>query len=122
MVGTFFFDTYALIEIIEGSKNYFKYVDCECKTSLLNLIEVYYYGLKDLGQERAKNHFKRLETNVLEIAEEDVFKAMEFKLENKNKSFSYADCIGYIMAKNRGIKFLTGDVHFRTLPNVEFIK
>jgi len=122
LVETYFFDTYALIEVIEGSQNYAKYVDCECKTSLLNLIEVYYYGLRGLGPERAANHFKRLESNALEITEEDVFKAMEFKLTNKKKGFSYADCIGYTMAKNRGVKFLTGDEQFRSMPNVEFVK
>ncbi len=122
MVETYFFDTYALIEVIEGSKNYARYVDCECKTSLLNLIEVYYYGLRDLGAERAKYHFGRLESNALEIAEEDVFKAMEFKLANKNKGLSYTDCVGYAMAKNRGVRFLTGDEQFRSMPNVEFVK
>ena len=32
------------------------------------------------------------------------------------------DCIGYILAKNIGIKFLTGDKEFENLDNVEFVK
>ncbi len=32
------------------------------------------------------------------------------------------DCIGYIFAKQLGIKFLTGDKEFENLDNVEFVK
>jgi len=38
---------------------------------------------------------------------------------NKNKKLSYVDCIGYIMAKSRNIRFLTGDEQFK---NAKFIK
>ena len=48
--------------------------------------------------------------------------AMKFRLANKKKKLSYADCIGYQLAKEHGLKFLTGDKEFENLPNVEFVK
>jgi predicted nucleic acid-binding protein len=32
------------------------------------------------------------------------------------------DCISYALANRLGIKFLTGDMQFEGLPNVEFVK
>ena len=32
------------------------------------------------------------------------------------------DCIGYIIAKRLGMKFLTGDKEFEGFENVEFVK
>ncbi len=122
MVKTYFFDTYALIGSIKGGESYAEYAKCECKTSLLNLIELYYIILRDFGKQEAAQHFKRLKQNLLEIDDEEIQKAMEFRLSNKKKNLSYADCIGYTVAENRGIKFLTGDEQFRSMPNVEFVK
>ena len=48
--------------------------------------------------------------------------AMDFKLANKAKRVSYADAIGYQLAKKYGVKFLTGDRAFKGLANVDFVK
>ena len=47
---------------------------------------------------------------------------MQFKLQFKDEKLSYADCIGYAVAAEFGIKFLTGDKKFRSKENVEFVK
>ena len=47
---------------------------------------------------------------------------MEFRVEHKKQNLSMTDCISYIMSKNLGIKFLTGDKQFQNLENVEFVK
>jgi len=47
---------------------------------------------------------------------------MEFRVQNIKKDTSITDCISYFMAKNLGIKFLTGDKEFENLENVEFVK
>ena len=38
------------------------------------------------------------------------------------RNVSMTDCVGYILAKQLGIKFLTGDKEFEHLDNVEFVK
>ena len=47
---------------------------------------------------------------------------MKFRYNNKKKEMSMTDCISYFMAKELGIKFLTGDKEFENLENVEFAK
>ena len=37
-------------------------------------------------------------------------------------NLSYVDYIGYILAKQRNVKFLTGDKEFENMDNVEFVK
>ena len=45
---------------------------------------------------------------------------MDLKI--KYKHLSIPDCIGFIVAKRYGVKFLTGDEAFRNFDNVEFVK
>jgi len=116
-----FFDTYALIEIAKGNPRYKRYLDVErILLTKLNLIEFYYAILRDFGEIEAKKHYFFYLPFAEEITDEVVFEAMRFRLERKK--LSYADCIGYVTAKRKGVKFLTGDVAFRELENVEFVR
>jgi len=118
----YFLDTYALIEIIKGNKNYQKFLECELSTSIFNLYELYYALLKDYNEQTAKKFFKQFRNNVLQIRDEYIFKSSKFKLQNIKKKLSYTDCLGYIMALNYNMKFLTGDKEFKNIKNVEFVK
>ena len=43
--------------------------------------------------------------------------------ERKNeKKLSLIDCLGYVIAKSLGMRFLTGDREFEGMANVEFVK
>jgi len=44
------------------------------------------------------------------------------KLKGKGLNISYADAVGYSLALEMGIKFLTGDKEFRDLDNVEYVR
>ena len=44
------------------------------------------------------------------------------KKELNKRKLSMTDCIGYMMAKQWGIKFLTGDKEFEDMENVEYVK
>ena len=48
--------------------------------------------------------------------------ATEFKIEHAKKELSWADCIGYAIAQQEGLKFLTGDSQFKGMPHVKFVK
>ena len=37
-------------------------------------------------------------------------------------NMSYVDALGYAIAMRRKVKFLTGDMAFERLPNVEYAK
>lgn len=119
---SYFFDTYAIIEIIKENKNYLKFLNEEIITSILNIGELYYALLKDFDESTAEEWKNRLEKSTLLIDLDIVIKAIKFRFKHKAKKLSFVDCIGYILANENNIKFLTGDKQFEDLPNVEFVK
>ena len=122
-IKTYFFDTYAFYEIIEGNKNYLKYAkDIAIITTKLNLMELHYGLLLKYGKETADKYFDEFLKYCVNIDDDVIKKANEFKLLYKKRKMSYVDCIGYIIPLQRNIKFLTGDKEFKDLDNVEFLK
>lgn len=125
MMTKYFYDTYAIIEFInenERFKDYFlKY---EGITTLYNVMEVYYIILRDFGEEKAKEAINLLKPIIIYPTIELVEESMKFRLKHRirNKKLSYSDCLGYIIALKENAKFLTGDVDFKGLPNVEFVR
>ena len=122
---TYFFDSYALIEINKGNNNYNKYKYVRVVTTLLNLMEFYYALLKLIDKEIANIKFQGYLINCIEIKPEIIREATEFRYDFNQKAkfkISYIDAIGYIFAKKLNIKFLTGDQAFKNLDNVEYVK
>ena len=118
----YFFDTYALIEIIEDNKNYEKYKEEDVITSILNVGELYYSLLKKNAEDAAETWHEKLKQSALLVDAEIIKTAMKFRFGNKNKKFSFIDCVGYVLAKEKNLKFLTGDEGFKNMENVEFVK
>ena len=116
----YFFDTYALIEIFKGNENYRDFAKCNIITSYLNLFELYYNLIKSFDREKSRLFFDRVKNFCVALDEAWILQASEMKIQNK--TLSYADCLGYVIAKNTGLKFLTGDNQFKELSNVEFCK
>ena len=59
-VRTFFFDTYALYEIIEGNKNYRSYIkNVAIVTTKLNLMELYYGLLVNYNEKTANDLYDK---------------------------------------------------------------
>ena len=122
-MNVLFFDSYALYEIIEGNPNYKKYSEnIAIITTKLNLMELHYGLLNKYGKEVADKYYDIFVEFTVEINDDLIKKANEFRISLKKKKLSYVDCIGYIIAKSRNIKFLTGDQQFSDLENVEFVK
>ena len=118
----YFFDSYAIIEIIKGNPNYDRFVDDEIITANLNLAEVFFSIIREHNEQKAEKWIDILKEHAFEVDTETMIEAMKFKFKHKKTNFSYIDCIGYIIAKKHGIKFLTGDKEFEGLDNVEFVK
>ncbi len=121
-IKKFFWDSYAVIETIKGNSNYNPYIDDEVIITIFNLTEIYFSALKDLGETAAEKIYQQYSPSVSEVSETIIKKAMKFKLKNKDKNFSYTDCIGYIYSIENDMIFLTGDKEFENLENVEFVK
>lgn len=122
MPDAFFFDTYAVIELIEGNKSYVPYRGCETSLTIFNLAEIYWVILNRLGRQEANEVFRKYRPAVVEVDDATLKEAIEFRKSHKKRDLSYTDCIGYIYAKRHRMKFLTGDKEFTDLPNVEFVK
>ena len=118
----YFFDTYAIIEMLKGNKNYFQYKNFPTSISQWNLAEIYYNSIINLVLGNPDEIYNLYKDAVVEINDDSLKEAMKFRKENKKKDVSYTDCIGYIYAKRNGLKFLTGDKEFENMPNVEFVK
>lgn len=119
---SYFFDSYAFFEILGGNKSYQRYVNVEITTSKLNMFELYHGLLRDQGEERAQKAFEIYYKFAEDFDEEVIKEAAKLKMILNKRDVSMADCIGYSMAKQLGIKFLTGDKAFEEMENVEFVR
>ncbi|MCX6798487.1 MAG: PIN domain-containing protein [Candidatus Diapherotrites archaeon] len=117
-----FLDSYAIIEIIKNNPRYAELADVVPVSTRANLVEVAYHLLRDFSKEKALKIIKALKIEALEIQESQVAKIAAFRIENAKKKFSYIDCIGYVLAMENRISFVTGDRQFEGMPNVEFVK
>jgi len=119
----FFADSYAIIDYLKGNKNFEKYFEeNEVITTRVNLMEVYYSALRDATEELAEEYFNSFLGKCTVLEDKTIKNAMKFKLKEKAKKISYVDAIGYQIALEKNIKFLTGDKQFKEMKNVEFVK
>ncbi len=118
----YFFDTYALWEILKGNPNYEKYSSKKMICTIFNLYEFYSTLRRDFSEETARSHVSILADSIVEATAQDVIEAVEMKKRLNRKNLSFIDCLGYVKAKELGIKFLTGDKEFAQMENVEFVK
>ena len=117
----YFFDSYAIIELLEGNFLYAIFKEEKVTITIFNLAEIYWHFLlKD--EDIAEEIYNKFRDSVVEINDETLKEAIKFRKEHKKKDLSYADAIGYIYAKRHNMKFLTGDKEFKDLENVEFVK
>jgi uncharacterized protein len=117
-----FFDTYALIEFDKGNPTYARFSNEVIFTSALNIAELYGYYAKLFGETKAQKLIDELPAEILMISVPIAIIDAKFKLKNSKTKFSWADAIGYELAKEHKMKFVTGDREFQDLPNVEFVK
>lgn len=122
MNDIFFFDSYAIVEIIKGNPDYVPFIKTSIITAKLNIFEVYYGLIRDVGDKEAEEFITNYYQFIVDFDESIIREAARFKLKNKKGNLSMTDCIGYMIANRMGIRFLTGDKEFRDLENVEFVK
>lgn len=118
----FFFDSYALIEIYEGNPKYEKYKEAKIVTSFLQVYETYYSLIRNgYAEYEINDFFEFIKKVCINLNFKWIPESVKFRRTYIKRDLSYADCLGYIIANEMGIKFLTGDKEFENLPNVEFV-
>lgn len=118
----YFFDSYALIELIEGNENYKQYAPAGMILTKMNLFEVYYALLRKLGQQKADGFLYSYSFYTIDYDETVIQDAAIFRFSYAKRNISMVDAIGYVLAKRFEVKFLTGDQQFANLENVEYVK
>ena len=81
----YFFDSYAIIELILENKNYEKFKNSSINTSTLNLMEVYYFLLRTYNKQTADYWLKILKFNLANIIKLNVALTSSFFRFNNNK-------------------------------------
>ncbi len=121
MIDTLLFDTYAIIEIIEGNERFKNYLDKKIIVNEFIFAELCYILIRK-NYPNAETYLSKYTKYIIYAHPSIIKNAMEFRFKNKERKMSMTDCISYMQAKELGIKFLTGDKEFEDLENVEFIK
>lgn len=120
---SFFFDTYALYEVLHQNLNYQEYSsDVSIITTKLQLMELHYVLLRIYGKEEADRAFERFKEFCVEIDDETIKQATTFRHQHHTRKLSYIDCIGYVLARKYQVHFLTGDEQFKDFDGVKFVK
>ena len=118
---SFIFDTYALIEIIQGNKNYGPYLNSRVIINNFIFAELCYILIRD-GYPKLEKYLELYKKFIVNLNPQIIKEAMNFRHKNKHKNMSIPDCISYFQSKELGILFLTGDKEFESMENVEFVK
>src|SRR3989344_2544056 len=118
----YFWDSYAVIELINGNHNYAKYSQEPIIITIFNLVEIYWFSINEYDKAVADEIYEKYRPAVSEIDDEIIKEAIKFRKKvYKTKKISYTDAIGYTYAIKNNLKFLTGDKEFAGLDNVEFV-
>lgn len=122
-MASYYFDTYAWIEIARANPNYKDYmVGAKALTHKLNLMELAFFLKREGRDNEIAQTFTELVKLHKEASDEAFLKAAGLKFLYRKRKLSYIDCLGYFIAMENGAKFLTGDEKFKDLDGVEFVK
>ena len=123
MASAFYFDTYALVEITLGAEKYLKFREgVGILTNKLNLMELAYFMLRIRHEDKINDILKEYLRYNVEPSFNAIIEAVKMKFLHRKYKLSYIDCLGYMIARENKVKFLTGDEKFRNMENVEFVK
>lgn len=122
MDDVYFFDTYALIEVIRGNHRYEPYKNAAIFVTIFNIVELHYALLREFSSITAEEYAGKYIPFQVTISLDIIKEANALKLHLRKRELSAADVIGYATAQKLGIKFLTGDEDFEDLAGVEYIK
>ncbi|HVL48138.1 MAG TPA: PIN domain-containing protein [Candidatus Thermoplasmatota archaeon] len=115
-----FLDTYAIVEILNGNPDYRGVLE-DAATSLYHLYELHVQLARLRDEATANAVYRDLRSLAVEATDADVLAASRFKRAHPKAGFSYADALGYAMARERDVPFVTGDKAFRKIDGVAFI-
>jgi predicted nucleic acid-binding protein len=122
---SYFADSYALIEMLKGNKNYRSFQSERLITTEFNICEVGFAVCRDYpaNAPQVLKTVRKMVTLQATRDEDYCSGAARRKQESgKGKKLSTIDCVGYSVANRLNIQFLTGDREFADMENVQFVR
>lgn len=117
----FFFDTYALLAVLQGEPAYEPFRRTPVFTHDLCLYELFTAILREKPDADPLAAVDALRPNRLPHSLGDLVEASAYKLSRSKDRVSYADSLGYVLARGHGLRFLTGDEKFEGVENVAWL-
>ena len=78
----YFLDTYAIIEYLKGNPKFTQIIATQkIVTSNFQLMELYYYGLKEFNEKIAETFYEGFSNYLISIPENSLKNAMKIRLE-----------------------------------------
>lgn len=117
-----YFDTYAILALLRGSRTYDRVRDTPGITHQMNHLEAVVHLMRR-GEKDPWRMIDALGLGLVAADRGDIDAAARLKsaADRARKNLSYVDALGYALARGMGYRFLTGDQEFRDLPEVEFV-
>ena len=135
MSSKYIIDSYAWIEYFRASKpgeiakKYVESKDSTTPTIVVSEISRKLTKEIELGNETPKGRTERLEfirakTQIVDLDFEMAIEAgrIDVEMKKKEKGWGLADSIVLCLARSKKGKVVTGDLHFKELDNIIFIK
>lgn len=116
-----FFDTYALLGVLQGAPAYEPFRRTPVFTHDLHLYELFTAILREKPDADPLFAVDALRPNRLPHSLTDLVDASVYKLSRAKDRISYADSLGYVLARGHGLRFLTGDEKFEGVDNVTWV-
>ena len=115
-------DTYALVEVHNGNPKFAGFLTEEVVVPDIIMAEFYAHIYSKYDLKTADYWRRKLSFLCKPVSLDILLQAVRFRIDNKEKDFSFFDCVGYVFAIENNMKFVTGDGGFRQMKGVEFLK
>lgn len=114
-------DAHALIGLLDADSRYTSYVKTPFITTDFALLELYWYCTRNGVTDKYAHALTRFE-GVLQYPDSACLRfAALLRFKHRKEDLSYADCVGWALALQLGIPFLTGDRAFKGKDGVAFV-
>ena len=90
----FVYDTYAILEIIEGNEKYKDYLDKKIILNDFIFAELCYVLIRN-NYPNLDKFLERYKKFIIHVSANVIKEAMEFRYKNKDKKMSMTDCISW---------------------------
>lgn len=115
-------DTYALVEIHDQNPKFLPLLQEDIIITDITMAEFYMILYREYDRLTADHWERKLQFFCRPVNKEILIKAVQLRVDSRQKNLSFFDCVGYTFACENNMDFVTGDEQFEKMKNVQFMK